>query len=800
MVRQADVADYDRMQAVIMEAQQRYGAVNGVIHTAGLIDYAGVMQRRSRRDTEELLAAKIKGTLVLDRIFHDQPLDFLVLFSSAGNILYGLKFGQVGYNAGHEFLEVYAHHKQKQGVFTVTIDWNDWREVGMAVRAAGPANSGKQETSMAGEIFSISPAEGIAVLKRILEHPYPQIAISTHELDRLIQRINNPREKVMRLFESATGAAGPGGPGQRPELSVEYAAPGNKTEKILVQIWQDFFDIRPIGIDDDFFELGGDSLKAMTIIDLIHHNRKVKISLAEFFKQPTIKGVARSLEGAGQHQYTIIPRAPLKDYYPLSSAQKRIYITQQMQPEGIVFNESSLMEMRGELEREKLAETFRQLIHRHESLRTSFQLIDEEPFQKIHREVDFEIEYVDLETGMENDKLQTNSKSQIPNPKFQIPGKEVPYGQILNACGVQSPESRELRAGSCIKNFIRPFDLSRAPLLRAGLVKKEENHFIMVIDTHHIISDGASMGIFIKEFMAVYAGEILPPLTLTYKDYSEWQNSEAGQEIMSRQETYWLRQFQGPLSRLNLPLDYPRPAIQRFLGKTRRFEIDIETSAALKKLALKEETSLFMVMFAIFNVLLWRFGQQTAIVVGTPAAGRRYSELRQVIGMFVNTVALKVSIRPEETFREVLAGVTQQAWEALENQDYPFEDLVDKVETQRHAGRNPIFDVMFELHNATGLDFNLAGLTIKPYESENPVSRFDLTLKVFQREKVISFSLTFSTALFKEETIDMFIDYFMKLPGEIARAADKRLSQIEFLSETEKSEALAAASDDLEHE
>jgi amino acid adenylation domain-containing protein len=787
MVRQADVSDYDRMQAVFMEARQRFGVINGIIHTAGLIDYAGVMQRRTRQDTEELLAAKVKGTLVLDRIFHDQSLDFLVLFSSAGNILYGLKFGQVGYNAGHEFLDVYAHHKQKQGVFTVTIDWNDWLEVGMSARAAREFNKGTNETPQADEIFSISPGEGIVALKRILEHPYPQIAVSNHELNLLIERVNHPGENVTGLLEISTGTTASRVKRQRPELSVEYAAPGNQTERTLVRIWQDFFDIKTIGINDDFFELGGDSLKAMTIIDLIHNKLNVKISLAQFFKHPNIKGLSCCLEGAERHQYTTIPRVPLKDYYPLSSAQKRIYVIQQMQPEGIVFNESSVMEIQGDLDREKLADTFRQLIRRHESLRTSFQLKNEEPVQKIHHEVNFEIEFLDFKI----DQVEVEVEVKVKDGYYEGTRGLAPLSK--------EPATRNSQpAAALISSFIRPFDLSQPPLLRVGLVKLEENHFIMIIDTHHIISDGSSMGIFIKEFMTIYAGEILPPLKITYKDYSEWQNSEAGQKIMTRQETFWLQQFQGPLPRLNLPIDYPRPAIQRFQGNTRRFEIDEEQSHALKKLALKEETSLFMVMFAIFNVLLWRLSQQEHIITGIPVAGRRYAELQQLIGMFVNTLALKVHIQPGETFKEFLARITQQALQAFENQDYQFEDLVNLVETQRQAGRNPIFDVMFELHNLADQHFSIPGLTIKPYESENPISRFDLTLKVFQLEKGLSFILTYSTALFKEETIDMLIKYFEKLVVEVPGARHKKLWEIEVLPQSEKAEALADLCDDLE--
>jgi malonyl CoA-acyl carrier protein transacylase/NAD(P)-dependent dehydrogenase (short-subunit alcohol dehydrogenase family)/acyl carrier protein len=301
-VHDVDVSDYQGMKDVISQAEEQYGQINGVIHTAGLIDYAGVIQRRTREMTGELLAAKIKGTLVLDELLGHQQLDFMVLFSSIGNVLYKIKFGQVGYNAGHEFLDVFAYYKQRQGRYTVTIDWNDWTEVGMAVRAAQRHHTGSRGPSdnRTGndDILSISPEEGIDVFQRIVENNINRVVVCHHDIHRLKELIYNAAREIAQ-----TGTIDQTGEKtaavvlhERPAISTDYEPPTNELQEFILDIWEKTLGFKNIGIMDDWFELGGDSLIVTQLISRIREVYPVDISLNIFFENPTTARLAEMIE------------------------------------------------------------------------------------------------------------------------------------------------------------------------------------------------------------------------------------------------------------------------------------------------------------------------------------------------------------------------------------------------------------------------------------------------------------------------------------------------------------------------
>jgi NAD(P)-dependent dehydrogenase (short-subunit alcohol dehydrogenase family)/acyl carrier protein len=295
-VHDVDVSDYQGMKDVISKAEAQFGQINGVIHSAGLIDYAGVIQRRTREMTAALLAAKIKGTLVLDNLLDHHRLDFMVLFSSLGNVLYKIKFGQVGYNAGHEFLDVFSYFKQRQGRYTVTIDWNDWTGVGMAERAAQRHQTGGQSPTgnrtRQEDILSISPAEGIDVFQRIVENNINRVVVSHRDLHGLIEMMNKSARKGAPTGEKTAGA---GSLHERPAISTDYEPPTNELQEFLLDTWEKILGIKKIGIMDDWFELGGDSLTVAQLISRIREVYPVDISINNFFENPTVAGLAEMI-------------------------------------------------------------------------------------------------------------------------------------------------------------------------------------------------------------------------------------------------------------------------------------------------------------------------------------------------------------------------------------------------------------------------------------------------------------------------------------------------------------------------
>jgi fengycin family lipopeptide synthetase D len=378
-------------------------------------------------------------------------------------------------------------------------------------------------------------------------------------------------------------------------------------------------------------------------------------------------------------------------------------------------------------------------------------MVNDIPVQKIHEHVDFEIEYYDA--------------SQVT----------------------------------------RPFDLSKAPLLRVGLIELrhtppalrppllsgentpdafpgllqqgtydfqegEERKYLLMVDMHHIISDGISTEILEKDFIAINAQEELPSLRLQYKDYGEWRQKclEKDSAAMRQQEDYWLRQFKDEIPVTNMPTDFPRPPVQSFEGSIIYFQVGTEQTQALKQMAQEEETTLYTVLLAIFYVFLSKICHQEDIIVGTDIAGRPHADLDSIIGMFVNTLALRNFPTGEKTFKAFLGEVKQRTLQAFENQEYPFEDLVDKVAGKRDTSRNPLFDVMFALDTITeqlpaSPDKKPPGISGMLDESETSASRFDLILAGEDLEKTILLRFEYCTRLFSKETIRRFLKYFQEI-------------------------------------
>jgi len=299
LVHDVDVSDYQGMKHVISQAEERFGPINGVIHTAGLIDYAGVIQRRTRAMTDAVLAAKVKGTLVLDELLRHHALDFMALFSSSGNVLYKVKFGQVGCNAGHEFIDNFAYYKQQQGQFAVAIDWNDWVEVGMSARVAHKHNTVNSNPSdnLIETLLSISPREGIDVFRHILENNISRVVVSHYDLNRLIEFMNNPSTLGVKTGSSSPSIQDAKKVYERPELSTDYVAPSNELEQFIVDIWEKIFGFNKIGVHDYWFELGGDSLTVVQLFSRIKAVYPVDISVNLFFENPTVANLAEMITG-----------------------------------------------------------------------------------------------------------------------------------------------------------------------------------------------------------------------------------------------------------------------------------------------------------------------------------------------------------------------------------------------------------------------------------------------------------------------------------------------------------------------
>jgi amino acid adenylation domain-containing protein len=550
-----------------------------------------------------------------------------------------------------------------------------------------------------------------------------------------------------------------------PEVTVDknYRPPRDEIEKKLAETWSEVLGTRKevIGIDANFFELGGHSLKATVLTAKIHKEFEVKIPLVEIFRRQTIRELSQWIKNSPRHRYSSIKAVEKKEYYPLSSAQKRLFILQQLEPGSTGYNMPHKMSLGIELDKEKFAAQFKQLIRRHESLRTSFAMIDEEPVQRIHdyHEVEFNIDY-----------YQCEGEGESGDPERQV--KEI------------------------IENFERPFDLSKAPLLRVGLIKIENKHHVLLFDLHHIITDGTSQDILEKESLSLYSGEELPILRLQYKDFSEWQNSSDQQTLIKSQESYWMDLFPDEIPVLNLPMDYMRPVMQSFAGAHVSFVLNNEETKTLKQIAREYDVTLYMSILAVFNILLAKLSGQEDIIVGTPIAARRHNDLQSIIGMFVNTLAMRNFPSGNKSFNRFLTEVKQQTLAAYENQEYQFEDLVDKISVRRDTGRNPVFDVMFNLLNQSEYKGDISSISSENvYQHLKGTSKFDLNLTAVDYEKNLCFTLEYCTKLFKPGTIDRFIGYFKRILSLLSKNTGQQLWELEIIPAEEKEQLLFTFND-----
>jgi hypothetical protein len=441
---------------------------------------------------------------------------------------------------------------------------------------------------------------------------------------------------------------------------------------------------------------------------------------------------------------------------------------QQIDLEGTAYNMPVTVILEGVLEKVKLEDTFKKIIHRHESLRTSFHMIADEPVQKIHEEVEFEMEYYDLNRTQFEDKVGVE-KSEGTGGLAPLPIEPA----------VLSPQPLTV----LIDSFIHPFDLAQAPLLRVGLVPLEEEKHILMVDMHHIIADGLSMNILVREFGALYKGEEFPQLILQYKDFSVWQNNRIKSGEMKRHEEFWLELFKGEIPLLNLPIDFKRPDVLSFEGSTVVFETDKEVTAGVIDLVSELQVTLNILLLAACYVLLSKYTGQDDIVVGIPVSGRTHTDLENIIGFFSNMLAMRNHPREDKTFSQFVREIKENSVRAYENQDYQFEELVNRLGIQRESGRHPLVDTVFVLHN-TGEQYGedtrlrLGNLRIKPYEMERKVSHFDLLIHTYYANDVITLAIEYSNTLFKHSTIERMGKRYIDILEQVVENKELKLKEI----------------------
>jgi amino acid adenylation domain-containing protein len=542
-----------------------------------------------------------------------------------------------------------------------------------------------------------------------------------------------------------------------------YVAPRTPTEEVLAEIWAEMLGVERVGVAESFFELGGHSLLAARVVSRVRQVFGVEVPLRALFEGPTVGEVAGRVEEirrAGAPALPPVVPTGRTGALPLSFAQERLWLVDQMEPGSAVYNIPVAWRLGGALDAAALERSLSEIVRRHEALRTTFAEVDGSPVQVI-----------------------------APFARFDLPVEDL--------SGLSEADREAALRRRAREEARRAFDLSAGPLFRAVLLRLGEEDHVLLLSMHHIVSDGWSMGVFSRELSSLYeayreGGESsLPELAVQYADYAVWQREQLAGEALDRQLAYWKERLAGAPELLELPTDHPRPAVQTYRGATVPVELSPELLERLQALGRSEGATLYMVLLGAFQVLLSRYGGGEDVVVGSPIAGRTRGEVEGLIGFFVNTLVLRTDLSEDPSFREVLGRVREVMLGAYEHQELPFEKLVAELQPERSLSHSPLFQVMFTLQNAGGQGGALAGLRVSGVGAELASAKFDLSLVLTATAQGVRGGLNYSTDLFEPGTIEGMVRHLERVLEQVARDADLRLSELRLAGEVER--ALLAA-------
>ncbi|MBT8421930.1 MAG: amino acid adenylation domain-containing protein, partial [Gammaproteobacteria bacterium] len=530
--------------------------------------------------------------------------------------------------------------------------------------------------------------------------------------------------------------------------AVDYVPPRTPEEEALCEIWADLLNVARVGIHDDFFRIGGHSLLAARVVARIRDTLRKELTLKALFDHPTVAELSTTMQDADEVSGEPLQPRDAGTPVPLSASQQRLWILDQLDPGNCAYNIPWATRLRGELNVNALQSAINKLADRHATLRTAFVAGGKQPLQQVSDSVEL--------------------------PLHMLSCSEADLQRELTRLTQHS------------------FALDQAPLVRITLLRLAADDHVLHINMHHIIGDAWSTDVFRRELSALYNAELqntdaaLPELPVQFADYAVWQAERLQSAAIQDSVSYWTGQLADAPAVLNLPTDRPRPAVQTYNGAWQELRIPRELTTALKRLANERDVTLYMLLLTAFDVLLNRYTGQDDIVIGTPVAGRQQGALENLIGFFINTLALRTRIPEDTTFAGLLAQVKDTALDAYAQQELPFEQLVEEIQPVRDTSYAPIFQVMFILQNAPDTVTGFAGLDAEPVLFSFGTAKLDLTLSMEERNGELIAYFEYNTDLFDPETVAQMGGHFAGLLEQATEQPDAALTSIDLLSDDER--------------
>jgi len=553
--------------------------------------------------------------------------------------------------------------------------------------------------------------------------------------------------------------------------NADYEPARTPIEEIVAGIWTAVLGTPRVGSRDDFFEIGGHSLLATQVASRVRQAFGIELRLRAFFESPTVAGLAAAIEqqlaaGAGAEVRPLVPVSH-EGLLPVSFAQHRFWFLQQLEPESAAYNVPVAMRFKGQLDIGALEQTFTEIIRRHEALRTAFPESNGQPFQLIHDPAPLTLPITDL--------------SQLPADQRDAEARRFADAQ-----------SRE------------PMSLSTGPLIKVSLLRLAEDEHVLAAVMHHIVSDGWSMGVLVREIAALYTayheGQSSPleELPIQYADYAAWERQRLSEEVLDEQLSYWKKRLAGVPEALELPTDRARPLVQRYWGETLPFRLSEDLSLRVREFSRSEGVTLFMTLLTAYYVLLHTYSGQENIVVGTDISNRTRLETESLIGCFANVLPLHTDLSGGPSFRELLRRVRQVTLEAYAYQGLPLEKVLESLSIRRDPSRAPLLQTMFILRNTPFEALELPGLRLTPFSLASEVSRFDMTLFINEDEGAIVGALEYNVELFNETTITRMIADWQNVLEVMTSEPDASAECFSVLTIEEDRQLIGAFNDDFQ--
>ncbi|WP_144523424.1 non-ribosomal peptide synthetase [Bacillus pumilus] len=790
---QADVTDLADVERTIYKAEKHFGqSIRGVLHLAGAGNVSEHFQQAdkytlahtSEEDFTSELSGKADGAFVLQEAFKHDPAVPLVFFGSVNGFFGGTTFG--AYSAANSFLDGLAHTLTfQEGRRAISLNFSMWDNLGLSQGHTGAALTVRKGFQLIGkkqglhsfclgarlneahlfigldganpEIAAyLQPAQIPTFEKKLLYTAIPGKEVHVEEIANItkdgwdIQQVQEiPKNQDGSIDHEALKLNH-----HKHGQSFEKQLPETETEQVLATIWEDILDVDRVYKEDQFFDLGGHSLKATQTISRINHEFSIKAPLKILFESKHLAHLAQLIDDikevpAGQEAK--IPKLEKRTSYELSHAQKRIWFLSTLE-KSHHYNILGAWKLTGQLNIQALTKAIGLLTKRHEALRATFQSLGGKPVQLIREDLPPSVTVANF--SLFNEKTRTRRLKQL----------------------IQQEANRM-------------YDLERGPLAQWTIVDMGNEECYLLCAQHHIISDAWSLSLLIQELEVAYDGLLsdeapqLSALEIEWTDYVHWENEQVTHH--QADQTYWLKTLQGELPVLELPFDRPRPPVQTFNGATEQIVLEDTLIRRLQALSKQQGTTLFMTMLSAYYVLLHKLSGQTDIIIGSPIAGRDAEQSEKLVGMFVNTLALRQDISTAATFADVMENVKEMTLKAFEHQRYPFDKLVDDLSLDRDLSRSPIFQVAMG-YVTDSLHINLKGLTSEHVMVHHKVSKFDLTLHVFEQGDQLSIHVEYNTDLFDQETIHRYMNYYLRLLDGMTAQPERTFSDYCLMDKAEQ--------------